>query len=294
MQDTREFRVQVGDDELFVVEWPGTSDPILLLHATGFHSRCWNQVVARLPGQHVYAVDLRFHGASDDTGEVDWTLLAEDIRELIGLLDLRNLVGVGHSIGGHLIVRAAAALPERFKQLVLVDPVIMSPDIYARMHEFVEGIHPTDHPVSRRKNQWRDANQMYDRFRGREPFASWRPEVLRDYCDYALRPVTDADYLQLACDPINEAAIYLNQAGNDVVHEELSLINTPTTLLRAPPGEPGVTDLSNSPTWQGLAEAMPCCREIYLPDMDHFIPMRAPELVAEYIQQAQNNLWRQR
>jgi pimeloyl-ACP methyl ester carboxylesterase len=64
MQDSREFRINVGDDELSVLEWQGEGDPILLLHATGFHSRCWNQVVEHLPGQHVFAVDLRFHGGS--------------------------------------------------------------------------------------------------------------------------------------------------------------------------------------------------------------------------------------
>src|SRR5210317_149248 len=114
MRDTKEYRVDIGDVELSIVEWPADSDPVMLLHATGFHSRCWTRVVERLPGQHIYAVDLRFHGASGAAGEVNWKVLANDIRILIERLDLRALVGVGHSIGGHLIARAAAALPTRF------------------------------------------------------------------------------------------------------------------------------------------------------------------------------------
>jgi pimeloyl-ACP methyl ester carboxylesterase len=284
MQDPREFRVDIGDVELSVAEWAGQSDPILLLHATGFHSRCWNQVVKRLPDCHVYAVDLRFHGSSGDTGEVDWKLLADDIRILIAQLNLTDVVGVGHSIGGHLIARAAAHAPERFKHLILIDPVIMSPERYAQLHRFTASIDARDHPVSRRKNQWRDADEMYQRFKDRAPFDSWQPEVLRDYCDYALRPADNDAIRQLACDPINEASFYLNQKGNESIHRELPNITTPVTLLRAPPGDDAISNLSTSPTWPELAAALPDCEEIFLPDLNHFIPMQDPALVAKTIQ----------
>lgn len=291
MQQAKEFRIDIGDVELAVVEWPGEGDPVLLLHATGFHSRCWQEVVKRLPGQHVYAVDLRFHGASGTAGEVDWKLLAQDIRILIEQLDLNRLVGVGHSIGGHLIARAAAALPSRFKQLVLIDPVILSPETYASLHDFVGGIDASDHPVSRRKNRWLDACEMYERFSAKPPFDSWDPRVLRDYCDYALHPADEEGVRQLLCDPMNEACVYLSQAGNEIVHAELPDISTPVTLLRAPPGEMNALDLSSSPTWPELAAALPRAREILLPHLNHFIPMQDPALVADYIRDAQLDTW---
>jgi pimeloyl-ACP methyl ester carboxylesterase len=283
----KEFRLDIGELELSVIEWAGQGDPILLLHATGFHSRCWNQVVKRLPGRHIYAVDLRFHGASDENGEPDWRVMAEDIHFLIEKLNLTRLVGVGHSLGGHLITRAAAHAPERFKHLILIDPVIMSPDRYAQVQQSTQGLKAQDHPVSRRKNQWRDAQEMYERFKGRAPFNTWQPAVLRDYCDYALRPADEDALRQLACDPINEAGIYLNHKGNKGIYELLMAIHTPVTLLRAPPGDDALPNHSNSPTWPGLATALPNCREVYLPNLNHFIPMQDPALVASYIQAVQ-------
>ncbi len=283
MQKPREFRLDIGDVELAVVEWPGVGDPVLLLHAAGFHSRCWKQVVKRLPGHHIYAVDLRFHGASDSHGTANWQLMADDIHQLIEKLGLERIVGVGHSIGGHLLARAAARAAERFRHLVLIDPVIMSAERYATFHTFSAQLNATDHPVSRRKNQWRDAREMYERFRERPPFNTWQPEVLRDYCDYALLPADDDSLHQLACDPINEAGIYLNQKGNEIVLAELPRIVTPVTLLRAAPSEHNMSDLSASPTWPGLAAALPDCREVYLPEMNHFIPMQDPQLVAQHI-----------
>jgi pimeloyl-ACP methyl ester carboxylesterase len=160
----------------------------------------------------------------------------------------------------------------------------MSPERYTQLHRFTAGIDARDHPVSRRKNQWRDADEMYQRFKDRAPFDSWQPEVLRDYCDYALRPTDNDAIRQLACDPINEASFYLNQKGNESIHRELPNITTPVTLLRAPPGDDAISNLSTSPTWPELAAALPDCEEIFLPDLNHFIPMQDPALVAKTIQ----------
>ena len=286
MSEPKEYRLDIGDVELAVVEWPGAGDPVLLLHATGFHSRCWNQVVAQLPGQHIYAVDLRFHGRSGSIGDVDWNVLTEDISILVETLDLQQVIGVGHSVGGYLITRAAAAHPERFKQLLLIDPVITSPELYAEARKVSAQISAKDHPVSRRKNQWQDADEMFERFSDREPFSTWDKAVLRDYCDYALHPENDEGYRQLACDPINEASVYLSQSLSDAVLEELPRLSMPVTLLRAFSSGPTLDNLSSSPTWPELAAQIPNCREIYLPEMNHFIPMQDPALVAAKIREA--------
>jgi pimeloyl-ACP methyl ester carboxylesterase len=286
MQNPNEFRMDIGDIDLSVVEWSGTGDPILLLHATGFHNRCWNEVVKHLSGRHVYAADLRFHGASGDTGETEWPLMANDIRLLIEKLNLHDVTGVGHSLGGHLIARAAAQVPERFKHLLLIDPVIMSPERTAHLQDISQKIAARDHPISRRKNEWRDAREMFERFKDRAPFNTWQPAVLRDYCDYALRPANKEELRQLACDPLNEAGIYVNHKGTEVIFGELEKITTPTTLLRAPPGDESEPSHTDSPTWPGLAAALPNCQEIYLPELNHFIPMQDPELVARHIIQA--------
>jgi pimeloyl-ACP methyl ester carboxylesterase len=98
-----------------------------------------------------------------------------------------------------------------------------------------------------------------------------------------LRPANNDALRQLACDPLNEASVYLNQRGNESIHLDLANISTPVTLLRAPLGEDSMSDLSASPTWPGLAKALPNCEEVFLPDLNHFIPMQDPALVARYV-----------
>jgi pimeloyl-ACP methyl ester carboxylesterase len=283
MREPKEFRVDLGGTELSVYEWAGTGDPVLLLHATGFHSRCWNEVVRRLPDRPIYAADLRFHGKSDEHGVADWGVMADDIRRLIEQLDLTGMVGAGHSLGGQVLARVAAMAPERFRHLVLIDPVIMPPERAAELRELTRGMKASDHPVSRRKNNWRDSEEMYKRFKDKAPFNTWQPAVLRDYCDYALRPADDGALRELACDPVNEANIYLSQEGREDIYAALEKIVTPVTLLRAPPGDASQPNHANSPTWPELASAIHDCREVYLPHLNHFIPMQDPELVADHI-----------
>jgi pimeloyl-ACP methyl ester carboxylesterase len=285
--------LELPEVTLQVTEWPGSSDPVLLLHATGFHSRCWDSIARQLGDLHIYAVDARFHGGSDRHGEVDWRLIAGDIEAMLLHLGLKQVVGVGHSMGGYIAAYVGARQAERFKQLVLIDPVILSRETYQQHFAGREFVDPAESPVSRRKNQWRDANEMYQRFKDRAPFNTWQDSVLRDYCDYALRAAADESALQLACDPLHEAAIYLNHQGNDAIIELLPRLTMPVTVMRARPDPENFMNLSASPTWPGLAAALPHAREIYLPGLSHFIPMEDPALVARVIQQAVDENWSQ-
>ena len=58
---------------------------------------------------------------------------------------MRAAVGVGHSMGGHAMTEAAAAEPRCFRRLVLIDPVIGSPEAYAAGSRaaFADAPHPT-------------------------------------------------------------------------------------------------------------------------------------------------------
>jgi hypothetical protein len=45
-------------------------------------------------------------------------------------------------------------------------------------------------------------------------------------------------------------------------------------------------DFAASPTWPKLAAQFARGRDVYLPELTHFIPMQAPDLVARYILEA--------
>ena len=58
--------------------------------------------------RRIIAVDQRGHGRSDKVTRIRWREFGRDLAELVRRLDLRNVVGVGHSAGGHAMTEAAA------------------------------------------------------------------------------------------------------------------------------------------------------------------------------------------
>lgn len=269
------------------VEWGRPGDPIVfLIHATGFHARCWDQTVAALgPGYRVIAVDTRGHGRSEKTGPIaDWGEPARDLAELVAHLGIKDAVGVGHSMGGHLLVQVAAAHPAAFKRLVLIDPVMLPPEIYVNPHLTAL---PKDavHPVAKRRNTWRSWQEMFDAFKARHPYSLWRPKVLEDYCRFGLVPAADGHGFELACPPAVEASIYMAHAGRDI-YALARRVEVPVTVLRAKQRAAGprdVADFAASPTWEGVAKVFPHGRDVSLPHLTHFIPMQDPELTARFI-----------
>ncbi|MEQ1868016.1 MAG: alpha/beta hydrolase [Alphaproteobacteria bacterium] len=267
-------------------EWGRRGDPVVfLIHATGFHSRCWDEVARALPsGLNVIAVDLRGHGRSEKTGPIDdWSVPSRDIAELVEHLNLDGAIGAGHSMGGHILVQIAAANPRAFKRLLLIDPVIMAPEMYQGAPFWPPG---TEHPVARRRNSWTSWQEMFDAFKNRNPYSLWVPRVLEDYCRYGLQPAAGGGF-ELACPPAIEASIYRGSLGTDI-YDAVREVTAPVTILRAKERAPGPRermDFSDSPTWPQLATAFQNARDIYLKEMTHFIPMQDPALVARYIAQ---------
>jgi pimeloyl-ACP methyl ester carboxylesterase len=287
-----ERRVRANGIELTCYEWGAhrrnRGPTILLAHATGFHARCWDPVVARLGDVHVVAVDQRGHGRSERTPITHWRVFGEDLADLVRALDLRDVLGVGHSMGGHALVDAAAAEPGRFRGLVLVDPVIASPDEYGTGGWTIQRPGDEPHPVARRRRRFDSPEAMIARFRDRPPYDAFVPEALEAYCRWGLLAAQDGAGFELACPPETEASIYMTSRTNVGVHDSVRRLALPVLVLRArrPPPDREVMDFSSSPTWPGLAGALRRGREIHYPDRSHFLPMEVPDEIAARILEA--------
>jgi lipase len=263
---------------LGVWEFPGSGPTVLFAHATGFHARCWDQIVCRLPvAWRVIAVDLRGHGRSFQAVRrpTRWKQFGEDVAAIAQTLGLRDAIGVGHSMGGHSVLHSVTLRPETYGSLLLLDPVVMPPRFYGTPLM-------NDHYTRKRRNQWSSGEEMFERYQSRAPFSTWDRETLHDYCRYALREGTTV----LACDPDFEASIY--EACSDAesnLHPDLPKISCPALVIRSKfdMGE-GEFDMNWSPCDPGLAGLLPKGRD-YQAGTGHFIPMEDPGLVADAILQ---------
>jgi hypothetical protein len=89
----------------------------------------------------------------------------------------------------------------------------------------------------------------------------------------------------LACPPPVEASIYAeSNAPESNIYSEIGGIEQSVTVMRAGvEREPGVFDLSASPTAPNLGSRLRRGRDVLLAGQSHFIPMEVPERVAEEI-----------
>jgi lipase len=188
-------------------------------------------------------------------------------------------------MGGHAMTQAAAAQPQRFRRLVLIDPVIAAPDDYATDGPWSALPEGVTHPTAKRRDHWASADEMFERFKNRPPFATWDRDVLQDYCVHGIVPDPSATGFVLACPPNVEAAVYMTSRSNGGIYDSIRCVDVPVLIIRAmaPPPRRDWMDFRYSPTWPGLVHQFRHGREIYLPHETHFFPMEHPEMAARFI-----------
>lgn len=77
----------------------------------------------RTPSIHMHALDLRNHGSSPHTEEMDWDTMTLDIREYInreGLVNPKPIL-LGHSLGGRVAMQVALKHSDLLAGAIIVD-----------------------------------------------------------------------------------------------------------------------------------------------------------------------------
>jgi esterase len=117
--------------KLFFREY-GAGRPLVILHGLFGASDNWQSLATRFAeGFHVLVPDLRNHGQSPHSGEMDYSLMAGDVAELLADRGVASADVIGHSMGGKVAMQLALAQPQLVQKLVVVD---MAPRAYTPLH----------------------------------------------------------------------------------------------------------------------------------------------------------------
>jgi non-heme chloroperoxidase len=113
---------------IFYKDWgPKDAQPIVFHHGWPLSADDWDNQLMFFSGKgfRVIAHDRRGHGRSSQTdGGNDMDTYADDVKQLVTHLDLKNAVHVGHSTGGGEVARyIARSDPGRVAKGVLLDAV---------------------------------------------------------------------------------------------------------------------------------------------------------------------------
>ena len=102
--------------------------PVILLHGYTDNSRSWSLLAPHLSGRHLYALDLRGHGASEVVACCyGLDALAADVVAFMDAKGIDRADLVGHSLGSMTAAVVAALHPERVDDLALISTALRMP-----------------------------------------------------------------------------------------------------------------------------------------------------------------------
>ncbi len=166
----------------------------------------------------------------------DWHPLSDDLLRFLSDHEPEPVIGVGHSIGGIVTLRAAIRAPKKFRALVLLDPVLFSPSFLIGWNILrVIGLGDRTHPLiagaKRRRRTFDNLDTVFRSFRSRPVFRYLSDESLRAYIDGITRKKDDGTF-ELAYSPEWEARIYLTGLRDFDLWRELPNLEIPTLIMR--------------------------------------------------------------
>jgi len=267
----------------------GSGAPLHFLHANGYPPKCYEPLLDLLETQHhVFGMKLRpLWGDTKPEDLQDWHPLSDDLLRFLAdrastTLSENPVIGVGHSIGGIVTLRAAIREPKRFRALVLLDPVLFIPSFLVgwsilRRIGLGERFHPLIAGAKRRRRSFDNLDTVFRSFRTRPVFRYLSDESLRVYIEGITRPKDDGTF-ELVYSPEWEARIYLTGLRDFDLWRALPKLEVPTLIIRG-----AETDTFLEKSAKLVEKKNPNIQIITLQKATHILPLEHPQEVASAI-----------
>ncbi len=268
----------------------GNGQPLHFLHANGYPPECYKPLFELLKSEyHVFGMKLR--PLWDDTKPEDindWHSFSEDLRVFLtfSLPGASNqdepvpVIGVGHSIGAIVTLRAALRYPQIFSAVVLLDPVLYVPQriVQWRVQRAKDPMsHPLIQLAKRRRRTFNDLESVFKSYRAREVFRYLGDEHLLTYIEGITRK-TENGY-ELVYSPEWESRIYFTGLQDFNIWNNLQYLQVPALFIR---GEETDTFLEEA---AGLVkQKQPKARVEAIAKSTHLVPLERPKEVFDITQ----------
>lgn len=265
-------------------DFEGTGQPLHFLHANGYPPACYKPFLELLQTQYqVFGMLLRpLWKDSDPNGIRDWKPFSEDLLRFL-TSQPGPVIGVGHSIGAVVTLRAALRDPGKFRALVLIDPVLFVPQfmlkwMIVRMLGLGDRLHPLIPGAKRRRRSFDDLDTVFRRYRTRGVFKYMSDENLRTFIEGITQPRSDGGY-ELVYSPEWEAQIYRTNMHDFDIWRGLPGLELPTLFLRG-----AETDTFLEAAAKRVTQRQPKVRVETLERSTHILPLERPKEVFEIMQ----------
>jgi pimeloyl-ACP methyl ester carboxylesterase len=265
------------------VDFGGNEAPLHFLHANGYPPNCYRPLLEQFAKKHQTAgMLLRPLWQNADPREInDWHPFSEDLIQFLNERKNNSVIGIGHSIGAIVTLRAALKQPNRFRALVLLDPVLF-PRYFMlgwnllRQLGQVHRLHPIIKAALKRRRDFDDLDTVFKGYRKRLVFRFFSDENLRALIKGMTNPKASGGF-ELAYDPEWEARIYYTGIWHDWdLWGAFPRLEIPTLIVRG-----SETDTFWKSTAWSIQKKNPRIKIVSLEKSTHLLPLEKPNEVFE-------------
>jgi len=259
--------------------------PLVFLHANGYPPECYRPLINRL-SEHYQVLSMLQRPLWPDSSPneiTDWNPLTDDFLRFLDEQLIDTSIAVGHSVGGIVALRAALRQPERFRALVLIDPVLFPPYII-RFWKIINGLglgyqlHPLVKAARKRLREFDDLDRLFKGYRRKPVFRYMGDPELRAYVEGIACP-GELGY-KLCFNADWEMRIYVTSVWSDMdIWHSLPSMKIPLLIIRG-----AETDTFWASTARRVQRNVPAARVVTVPQATHLVPLEHPDEVYQAVE----------
>jgi pimeloyl-ACP methyl ester carboxylesterase len=266
-------------------DYGGEGASLHFLHANGYPPECYSPLFELLKTKyHVFGMKLRPLWDDSKLEDItDWHPFSDDLLRFLTTGGLTPTIGVGHSIGGIVTLRAALRDPGKFRALILLDPVLFVPSFLV-MWNLIRGlglgnkVHPKISGSMKRRRTFDNLELVFRGYRARDVFKYMSDESLRAYIAGITKQKTDGSF-ELIYSPEWESHIYLTGLRDFDLWRELPKLKVPTLIIRG-----AETDTFSKKAADLVKKKNPKIQIQTLEKSTHILPLEYPREIFNLMQ----------
>jgi pimeloyl-ACP methyl ester carboxylesterase len=259
--------------------------PMHFLHANGYPPECYQPLLTLLKAHHhLFGMTLRPLWPNADMKEIkSWVPFTDDLLRYLTEKGTGPVIGVGHSIGATVTLRAAIREPHKFRAIILLDPVLFVPPVitlWMILHAcgLGERVHPRVAGALKRRKTFDNLEMVFRSYRTREVFKYMNDESLLKYIEGITRPKAGGGY-ELVFSPEWESHIYMAGMKDLDLWRALPNLKVPVLIIRGSESDtflPKAADL--------IKRKNPNIQIEVLERATHILPLEHPQKVSDLME----------
>ncbi len=249
-------------------------------HANGFPPKVYQHFLQPFSNEYqIIASKFRpLWGNQSPSSLKHWDDFADDLIRFLDEQGLKNIIGMGHSLGGTVSMIAAMKRPDLFSKLILLDPVVFGGGLFELVSYLPNALKRRIIPVAKisnkRRDQWDSKEQVYELWRIKRVFKKLSNTVLKNLIEHAITPM-DNGKVGLTYSREWETQVYVTAP---MLFKHLKKVKTPMIIIKG-----AQTDVITPKIWEAWKKIHPSNHFINFQDAGHLVPFEHPEELAKEI-----------